>query len=131
MRHGRYRPEDFERLHRAQPFDLIEATQTWLAALDAAASFASERPPGEIGCLYYSTREARFVAPRADTSLADQGVQLYFGTPGGVLPQLTDARIEELFIGSWREQVGSRSEVQRFRVRIGIDSRLSSARGLL
>lgn len=94
-RHGRYRPEDFERLHLAQPFDLKEARQIWLAALDAAASFARERPPGEVGCLYYSIREARFVAPRADTSLADQGVQLHFGTPGGVLPQLADARIDE------------------------------------
>ena len=93
-RHGRYRPEDFERLHLAQPFDLREARQTWLAALEAAATFASERPPGEIGCLYYSTPEARFVVPRADMRLADQGVQGHFGAPGGVLPQLTNASIE-------------------------------------
>ena len=95
-RHGRYRPEDFERLYLAQPFDLEEAKQGWLAALDAATIFARERPPEESGCLYYSTRERRFVAPRADTSLAEQGIELHFGAPGGVLPRLADSRIETL-----------------------------------
>lgn len=95
-RHGRYRPEDFERLRLAQPFDLKEAKQSWLVALDAAASFARERPPEECGCLYYSTREHSFVLPRADISLAEQAIQLHFGAPGGVLPQLADARIEKL-----------------------------------
>jgi hypothetical protein len=95
-RHGRYRPEDFERLHLAQPFDLEEAKQIWLAALGSASSFARERPPEESGCLYYSTREARFVVPLADTSLVEQEIQLHFGAPGGVLPQLADSRIEHL-----------------------------------
>lgn len=88
-RHGRYQPEDFERLHLAGSFDLREAKQVWLAALEAVESFVGERPPEEIGCLYHSTREGGFVVPRADTSLADQGVQLHFGVPGGVLPQLS------------------------------------------
>lgn len=65
-------------------------------ALDAAASFARERPPEECGCLYYSTREHSFVLPRADISLAEQAIQLHFGAPGGVLPRLADARIEKL-----------------------------------
>ena len=95
-RHGRYRPEDFERLHLAQPFDLKEAKQGWLAALAAATSFARERPPEESGCLYYSRREGSFVAPRPDRSLAEQEILMHFGAPGGVLPQIAESRIEKL-----------------------------------
>jgi hypothetical protein len=93
-RRGRYRPEDFARLRLAQPFNLTEAKQTWLGALADADAFVRERPPEESGCLYYSVRQKRFVTPRADTSLAAQGIELHFGAPGGVLPRIADARIE-------------------------------------
>lgn len=95
-RRGRYHPEDFSRLRLAEPFNLAEAKQTWLSALIDADTFVRERPPEESGCLYYSTQEKRFVAPRVDTSLEAQGIKLHFGTPGGVLPRMADARLEDL-----------------------------------
>jgi hypothetical protein len=95
-RHGRYRPEDFDRLNLAVPFDLKEAKQLWLAALAAAASFARERPPDESGCLYHSMRDGSFVVPLSDESLAKQEIRMHFGAPGGVLPRIADSGIENL-----------------------------------
>ena len=93
-RRGRYRNEDFARLHLAEPFDLTSAKQTWLAALAGADAFGRERPPEECGCLYYSAGLQQFVVPRRDPSLADQGIEPHFGTPGGVLPRMADSRVE-------------------------------------
>ncbi|MGH7703169.1 MAG: hypothetical protein ACREMO_08745 [Gemmatimonadales bacterium] len=93
-RRGRYRHEDFARLHLAQPFDLARAKQTWLAALAQAEAFGRERPPEECGCLYYSTRQEQFVLPRGDASLVDQGIVPHFGAPGGVVPRMADSRVE-------------------------------------
>lgn len=90
-RRGRYHAEDFARLNLAEPFDLVAAKESWLAALAVADAFARARPPDEIGCLYYSTRERAFVLPSGPGRLADQGIVLHFGAPGGVLPRLTDA----------------------------------------
>jgi nucleotidyltransferase AbiEii toxin of type IV toxin-antitoxin system len=95
-RRGRYRPEDFGRLDLAEPFDLVAAKQTWLDALAAAEAFARARPPEELGCLYYQAAKARFVLPRADVSLSDQGIVLHFGAPYGVLPRVADARVDEV-----------------------------------
>ena len=95
-RHGRYRPEDFTRLHLTEPFDLPAAKQEWLAALGRAEAFARERPPAESGCLYYSARLDAFVLPRPEVGLEEQGVVPHFGQPGGVLPRVADARIEGL-----------------------------------
>jgi len=94
-RHGRYRGEDFARLKLAEPFDLIVAKQKWLDALAEAEYFARARPPGEYGCLYWSSASQQFVAPRSDVSLAEQGVVPHFGAPGGVVPRMADARIEQ------------------------------------
>lgn len=38
-RRGRYQPEEVGRLDLVAPFDLVEAKQTWLAALDDADAF--------------------------------------------------------------------------------------------
>ena len=93
-RRGRYRPEDFSRLQLAAPFELRAAKETWLAALAEAEAFARARPPEEHGCLYFSTRLQQFVVPRHDTDLRDQAIMPHFGAPGGVLPRVTDSRIE-------------------------------------
>lgn len=93
-RHGRYRPEDFSRLNLARPFDLIDAKQIWLAALEACEIFARERPPEELGCLYYDTSARRFVVPKAGVALAAQGIVTHYGAPSGVVPRLTNARID-------------------------------------
>ena len=95
-RRGRYRPEDFARLNLAKPFDLVAAKQTWLDALAEAESFARARPPDEIGCLYYATKTSAFVMPSTQMSLSEQSIVLHFGSPGGVLPKMADARVEGL-----------------------------------
>jgi len=94
-RRGRYRPEDFSRLHLVEPFDLPQAKQQWLDALADAEGFVTARPPEEYGCLYYATREARFVVPRGDATLGAQAVVPHFGAPGGVLPRVADARVDD------------------------------------
>ncbi|MSR36016.1 MAG: hypothetical protein EXR95_05140 [Gemmatimonadetes bacterium] len=93
-RHGRYRPEDFSRLLLAEPFELGSAKKVWLGALADAEAFARARPPHESGCLYYATLKERFVVPRHDVPLTEQGIVPHYGEPGGVLPRIADARIE-------------------------------------
>ena len=95
-RRGRYRPEDFTRLHLAEPFDLTQAKDTWLAALAEADRFARERPPEELGCLYYAPGRHQFIVPARGESLAAQGIVQHFGTPGGVLPRVADSPVEGL-----------------------------------
>lgn len=95
-RRGRHRAEDYARLQLAEPFDVVESKATWLGALAQADAFARERPPEEYGCLYYSTRQDRFVVPRSDASLAEQGIVPHFGAPGGVLPRAADSRVENV-----------------------------------
>ena len=89
-RRGRYRPEDFARLHLAAPFDLVAGKSRWLAAIEEAESFVRSRPTDEAGCLYYRGAEGRFVMPPSDTELAVAGIVPHFGSPGGVLPQPAD-----------------------------------------
>jgi len=93
-RRGRYRPDDFTRLRLAEPFDVTDAKQTWLAALSAADAFVRQRPPDEAGCLYYAVNRKHFVMPRDDASLSAQGIEVHFGAPGGVLPRMADSRVE-------------------------------------
>jgi len=94
-RRGRYRPEDFTRLQLAEPFDLVRAKGAWRAALEDADAFVRARPADEYGCLYCAVRDERFVMPRADADLAAQGIVPHFGAPGGVVPRVADARIED------------------------------------
>ena len=92
-RRGKYRPEDFARLDLAEPFDVRDGKRVWLEALAETEAFVRALPPEEAGCLYYSSREDRFVVPLADSSLEAQGIVPHFGAPGGVLPQLTGASL--------------------------------------
>lgn len=91
-RRGRNRPEDFARLHLAEPFDLPAAKQTWLAALEDAEQFIQSRPADEAGALYFSTVTRQFVVPATDQDLAASGIVLHFGGPGGVVPRVADER---------------------------------------
>lgn len=43
QRRGRYRAEDFARLHLVAPFDLSAAKARWLTALDDADRYRIER----------------------------------------------------------------------------------------
>lgn len=89
-RRGRPREEEIRRLNLAEPFELQSAKEEWLEALASAEVFVRGRPPEELGCLYYSSAEDRFVLPEPGVSLEGQGLSLHFGTPGGVIPQVAE-----------------------------------------
>ena len=85
-RRGRVRKEDLARLDLAESVDLQELKRDWLEALDSVKPFVESRPPGEIGCLYYSASQSKFVDPRDVSDAAP-----HFGRPGGVLPRIVDS----------------------------------------
>lgn len=85
-RRGAYRPEDFERLRLAAPVDLPALKAHWTRALASAVDFVRSRPPAELGCLYWSPRASKFVAPGPD----DADVLPHHGRPGGVLPRVVE-----------------------------------------
>lgn len=89
-RRGRHREEEIRRLNLAEPFDLRGAKAEWMEALAFAETFARERPPEELGCLYYSTAEDRFTLPEPNASLEAQGLAVHFGTLGGVIPRVAE-----------------------------------------
>lgn len=89
------RPEEYQRLRLAAPFDLESAHVAWRHALEDAERFVRARPATELGCLYYAVRAGHFTLPRADAPLDAQGIVVHFGAPGGVLPKLTDAMLAE------------------------------------
>jgi hypothetical protein len=80
-RRGRYRPEDFARLHLVEPVDLPKLKLRWMAALDDAEHFFATRDPSEVGCLYYAPSLRKFVEPRPGDDVVP-----HYGRPGGVLP---------------------------------------------
>ena len=91
-RRGRHRTDEVERLHLAVPFDPVASKGIWLGALDDAEAFARSGPTDEAGCLYYSRELERFTVPDHGQDLLSQGLVQHFGTPGGVLPGVSDAR---------------------------------------
>ncbi|MEX2181344.1 MAG: nucleotidyl transferase AbiEii/AbiGii toxin family protein [Gemmatimonadaceae bacterium] len=93
-RRGGARPEEFARLQLAVPFDAPAAKVAWRAMLEGAETFARQRPPDEVGCLYYHAGDRRFALPVEDRPLAAQGLVPHFGAPGGVIPRVADARVE-------------------------------------
>ncbi|WP_420636920.1 hypothetical protein [Candidatus Palauibacter sp.] len=93
-RRGRHRHEDIARLHLTEPFDLAGAKSIWLTALSEAEDFVRSRPTDEVGCLYYSPGQDRFVAPLPDTPLDEQGLVKHFARSGGVLPRPAGLEIE-------------------------------------
>jgi hypothetical protein len=86
-RRGKYHPEDFARLNLVGPVDLPALKARWLDALSDADAFVRSRPPGEVGCLYYSPGLARFVAPGVN---GPADAVPHYGRPGGVLPRVLD-----------------------------------------
>jgi hypothetical protein len=82
-RRGRVRSEDLARLNLAEAVDLHGLKSAWLEALDSVEPFVESRPPGEMGCLYYSASQQHFVDPRGVSDAVP-----HFGRPGGVLPRV-------------------------------------------
>ncbi|MCB0358527.1 MAG: hypothetical protein KDD44_02795, partial [Bdellovibrionales bacterium] len=84
-RRGKYRPEDFERLHLTEKVDLQVLKQGWLGSLEAAEAFIAKQDPEDVGCLYFDTEQDKFVDPQMQPS---KNIVRHFGRPGGVLPQI-------------------------------------------
>jgi len=84
-RRGQVREEDLARLDLAEPVDLHVLKRAWLQVLDSVAPFVESRPPGEMGCLYYSATNEKFVDPREAADAIP-----HFGRPGGVLPRVVE-----------------------------------------
>jgi hypothetical protein len=80
-RRGRYRPEDFNRLHLAQPIELRAIKAIWLEAIEQCEAFINSRPAAEAGCLYYSKEKSSFVMPRIGEDASP-----HYGSPGGIIP---------------------------------------------
>jgi hypothetical protein len=80
-RRGKYRPEDFARLDLVEPVNLAQLKERWLTALDDAERFFATRNPDEVGCLYFSGAQNRFVQPEHGDHVIP-----HYGRPGGVLP---------------------------------------------
>lgn len=83
-RRGRLHPEDLSRLHLTEKPDLFQLKSFWLGALEDAESFVRNRPPAEVGCLYYDLRTKQFVNP---DRIKTETVR-HYGRPGGVLPRM-------------------------------------------
>lgn len=84
-RRGKYRDEDFLRLHLNVSINLRDLKKEWLVALDEAKVFIDHAPANEVGCLYYSVTDKKFMQPRIVHN-EDQLI-CHFGKPGGVLPK--------------------------------------------
>lgn len=84
-RRGRFRSEEFARLDLVEPFDAVAAKAQWLSMLGATEEFVRARPPGELGCLYWSIEQERFVMPSLDEPVSEH-LRPHFGRPGGVVP---------------------------------------------
>ncbi len=85
-RRGKYRPEEFTRLHLKEVVDVQNLKQRWLTALESAAIFINIAPAQEVGCLYFLEAEKKFIAPNFNGG--ENNFVLHFGRPGGVLPRL-------------------------------------------
>jgi hypothetical protein len=90
-RKGKYREEDFKRLHLVKHFkiDLHEIKKRWLEALHEAEQFTLKAPQDQVGCLYYSKLTKTFVTPNLKKLTKDDVVP-HFGRAGGVLPAILE-----------------------------------------
>ena len=85
-RRGKYRPDDFLRLHLREKVDVQILKKDWLQALDSAELFINSAMTKEVGCLFYSAKGKRFVEPNFSKNSAD--IIPHFGRPGGILPAI-------------------------------------------
>lgn len=90
-RKGKYREEDFKRLHLAEHYviDLHKIKDNWLQALSEAEQFLNKAPQDQLGCLYYSNSQKKFVTPLFEPSESGDIVP-HYGSAGGVLPAVVN-----------------------------------------
>jgi hypothetical protein len=81
---GRITHHELDALALVEPTDPPTIKRSWLAALGAAERFIAERPPDEMGCLYFDPSSQRFVQPTKGDEVSP-----HYGRPGGILPQPT------------------------------------------
>lgn len=85
-RRGKYRAEDFERLQLNQKIDLNLIKTDWLKMLKDAEDLLAALPEDEVGCLYYSQQEKKFVTP--PSKKRSKEIVPHYGQLKGILPQL-------------------------------------------
>lgn len=85
QRKGKYRSEDFSRLHLNVDVDLPAMKQAWLEELAEVRSVINYLPDDELGCLYFDAIKKSFVIP---TEKRPKEILPHFATHGGVLPQV-------------------------------------------
>lgn len=85
-RRGKYHPEEFLRLKLNMAIDLVALKQKWLKMLDSAQTLVRQLPAAEVGCLYYSLPEKKFVSPPVENR--PKSIVPHFGKMGGVLPRI-------------------------------------------
>lgn len=89
-RRGKYRAEDFARLHLAAPIQLNNLKSSWIDMLEHTEQFIQALPSDEIGCLYYHLDQKKFVAPCLDDiKTKNKRIVPHFGKPGGILPRVS------------------------------------------
>jgi predicted nucleotidyltransferase component of viral defense system len=86
-RRSKLQPEELLRLDLTEPIDTRQLKTKWIAALEAAERFIGNRPPDEVGCLYFAPDTGEFVDPD-HTEVIE--VIRHYGRPGGVLPRAVD-----------------------------------------
>ena len=62
--------------------------EAWLKMLQDARTLIDHLPPDEVGCLYYSTLEKKFVTPPLESR--PQTIQPHYGRVGGILPKVVE-----------------------------------------
>jgi len=83
-RRGIIRQEDLKKLNLVENIDLAQFKQDWLNALQDAEQFIRSRPHDELGCLYYSANEMKFIGDFSAIETSD--AKPHYGKPYGIKP---------------------------------------------
>ncbi|MBY0232868.1 MAG: nucleotidyl transferase AbiEii/AbiGii toxin family protein [Gemmataceae bacterium] len=86
-RHSRFRAEDFEEVILAQPLDLRELKQRWLAAKERAERLIDALPEEELGCLYLDADRNPVTPDPAAPGFAS--LVRHFGSVRGAWPTIS------------------------------------------
>jgi hypothetical protein len=84
-RFARYRQEEIDALHLAQPLALPELKAQWTAALAEGRSLVDQPPPEESGCAYLDPVSRKPVVPDP-ASPGFSRLERHFGSVGGAWP---------------------------------------------
>jgi predicted nucleotidyltransferase component of viral defense system len=88
QRKGKYREEDFRRLHLNFEINLVSFKNKWILMLKNARKAIDDLPYDEVGCMYYDTNNQKFILPPTKRSKA---IVPHFATIGGILPRIIES----------------------------------------